>query len=85
VLYILRFHFSHLYPTGFTPSSVWTTGLKTLCFASEFNYVKIASFHFDQSFLRRYSSTDLGLRSLFSLTISSNILYEKILSIIISF
>jgi hypothetical protein len=76
---------THLYPTGFTPSNVWTISSKTSCFASEFNYVKIASFHFDQSFLRQYSLTNLGLRSSFSLTISSNILYEKILSIIISF
>jgi hypothetical protein len=76
---------THLYPTSFTPSGVWTTGPKTSCLANEFNFVWIASFHFGQSFLCRYSSTNLGLRSSFSLMISSDILYEKILSIIISF
>jgi hypothetical protein len=76
---------THLYPIGFTPLGVWTTGPKTSCFASEFNYVWISSFHFSQSFFHRYSLIDLGSRSLFSLMISSDILYEKILLIIISF
>jgi hypothetical protein len=66
-----------LYPTGFTPLGVWTTGQKTSRFASEFNFVWIAFFYFGQLFLRRHFSTHLGSKSSFSLMISSDILYEK--------
>jgi hypothetical protein len=68
---------THLYPTSFKPSDVWTTGLKTTCFASEFNSVWNAFFYFGQLFLRRHFSIDLGLRSSFSLMISSDVLYKR--------
>ena len=62
---ILSFSFcfstnTHLYLTGFMFSSVWTTSPNTSCFAYEFSSVWIVSFHFDESYLFRHSSTVCG-------------------------
>ena len=46
---VFSLHFctnTHLYPTDFTSSGVWTTGPKTSHFVNEFNFVCITSFHF---------------------------------------
>ena len=60
-LFSLHFHTNtHLYPTSFTSSGVWTTGPKTFRFVNEFNSAYIASFHFGQSFLCQHSSTFRG-------------------------
>ena len=67
----------YMYPIGFALLGVWTTSPKTSCFASEFNFVWIASFYFGQSSLRRHSSIDLGLMPSFSLMISNDILYKR--------
>ena len=70
-LFSLRFRTNtHLYPTCFTSSGVWTIGPKTSCFVDKCNSTYIASFHFGQSFLCRHSSTFRGLRSSSFLMIS---------------
>ena len=85
-LFSLRFLTNtHLYPTGFTSSSVWTTGPKTSHFVNEFNSAYIASFHFGQSFLCRHSSTFRGSGSSSFFMISEATWKTKILVIIILF
>ena len=82
-LFSLRFRTNtHLYPTGFTPLGVWTTGQKTSRFINKFNYAYIASFHFGQSFLFQHSSTFCGSRLSSFLMMSLAIWKAKILLII---
>jgi hypothetical protein len=52
---------THLYPTTITPLGVWTTCPNTLHFTNEFNFVWIASYYIDQSFLCRHSLIVYGL------------------------
>ena len=85
-LFSLRFRRNtHLYPTSFTSSGVWTTGPKTSHFVNKFNFAYIASFHFDQSFLCRYFSTFRGSRSSSFLMILEVTWKAKILLITILF
>ena len=76
---------THLYPIGFTPLGVWTTGPKTSCLINEFNYACIASLYFGQSVQCRPSSTFCGSGSSSFLMMSKATWKAKILSITISF
>ena len=79
-LFSLRFRTNtHLYPTGFTSSDVWTTSPKTSHFVNEFNFAYVTSFHFGQSFLCQHSSTFRGLGSSSFLMISEATWKAKIL------
>ena len=68
----------HLYSTGLTPFAVWTTDSKTWHFESEFNFASIDSFHKDQSFLCRHSSTNFGYGSSFFNIVSSANYYQQL-------
>ena len=84
MIYLLSLCFrtnTHLYPTGFTPLSVWTVGPKTSCLINKFNYAYVASFHFGKSFLCRYSSTFCGSGSSIFLMMSKATWKAKILLI----
>ena len=79
-LFSLHFHANtRLYPTGFTSSSVQTTGPKTSYFVNEFNSTYMVSFHFGQSFLCRHSSIFHGLESQLFLMMSKATWKTKIL------
>jgi hypothetical protein len=73
-LYVMIF-FLILFSYKYSFVSSWLYTFR--CFASEFDFAWIVSFHFYQSFPRRHSLKDLGSSSLFSLMVSSDILYEK--------
>ena len=86
LLFSLCFHTkTHLYPSGFTPLGVWTTGPKFSRFINEFKYACIDSFHFGQSFLYRHSSTFCDLGSSSFLMMFKATWKVKILLITISF
>jgi len=83
--FIFLILFSHKYPFV-RPSGVWTTGPKTSRFASEFNFVWIASLSFwpiiyALTFFDRFRLKIL----IFINDIKWYIIWKKILSIIISF
>ena len=81
-LFSFCFHTNtHLYPSCFTSSGVWTTNKKSSHFVNEINSACITSFHFGQSFLCRHSSKFCALgSSLFFMILEATWKIKKIVN-----